>query len=319
MRSILLTLGQGLSAHLQVPLPYLLYRAQVRYEEDLRGLQDIRSTLNTSNSLATRHSEGGRQDERPSSAHALPPRDASRLASSIRQRTPISPSQRPSSRSTLPHRLAREHGSATLTLSHKPGVMLNEPPPRASSPASSQSSVSSDEAIDKAEEEERRQEEQEAVGRRLKELEKLMSGDMLGFARPPRIQPMPGPSTAVPRSPLREPVQRGDSASESTSISPQGSIPSIPSPPPESSSSQALSATPASATAASPALLSPLVPRSQHYPRRGVGVRARPSQRGSSHGSSASSFSDMSDAASISASALESALMSNIRGGGSRL
>ncbi|KAI0650945.1 hypothetical protein C8Q79DRAFT_945859 [Trametes meyenii] len=32
---------KGLASHLQVPLPYLLYRAQVRYEEDLRGLQGL--------------------------------------------------------------------------------------------------------------------------------------------------------------------------------------------------------------------------------------------------------------------------------------
>ncbi|RPD82760.1 hypothetical protein L226DRAFT_549369 [Lentinus tigrinus ALCF2SS1-7] len=32
---------KGLAQHLQVPLPYLLYRAQVRYEEDLRGLQGL--------------------------------------------------------------------------------------------------------------------------------------------------------------------------------------------------------------------------------------------------------------------------------------
>ncbi|KAI0677759.1 hypothetical protein C8Q78DRAFT_1074433 [Trametes maxima] len=34
---------KGLATHLQVPLPYLLYRAQVRYEEDLRGLQGLGS------------------------------------------------------------------------------------------------------------------------------------------------------------------------------------------------------------------------------------------------------------------------------------
>ncbi|KAI0787115.1 hypothetical protein BC629DRAFT_492842 [Irpex lacteus] len=33
---------KGLASHLQVPLPYLLYRAQARYEEDLRGLQGFR-------------------------------------------------------------------------------------------------------------------------------------------------------------------------------------------------------------------------------------------------------------------------------------
>ncbi|KAI0638705.1 hypothetical protein C8Q77DRAFT_449785 [Trametes polyzona] len=32
---------QGLATHLQVPLPYILYRAQARYEQDLRGLQGL--------------------------------------------------------------------------------------------------------------------------------------------------------------------------------------------------------------------------------------------------------------------------------------
>ncbi|KAF9226793.1 hypothetical protein BS17DRAFT_776144 [Gyrodon lividus] len=38
---------KGLATHLEVPLPYLLYRAQARYEEDLRGLQDIRGVFST--------------------------------------------------------------------------------------------------------------------------------------------------------------------------------------------------------------------------------------------------------------------------------
>ncbi|CCL98255.1 uncharacterized protein FIBRA_00249 [Fibroporia radiculosa] len=36
---------KGLATHLQVPLPYLLHRAQTRYEEDLRGLQGISGVL----------------------------------------------------------------------------------------------------------------------------------------------------------------------------------------------------------------------------------------------------------------------------------
>ncbi|KIJ20467.1 hypothetical protein PAXINDRAFT_178910 [Paxillus involutus ATCC 200175] len=44
--------GKGLATHLEVPLPYLLYRAQARYEEDLRGLQDIRGVLSTPASTA---------------------------------------------------------------------------------------------------------------------------------------------------------------------------------------------------------------------------------------------------------------------------
>lgn len=307
------TSGQGLSAHLQVPLPYLLYRAQVRYEEDLRGLQ----ALNTSNSLAPRLSDAGRQDEQPSNAHPLPQRGGSRLAYSARRRTPTGAQHHPSPQPNLANRLIRGQESASnMTLSQRRGVSASELQPRVSSPISSHSSESSDEA-DRAEEEERR-EEQEAVGRRLKELEKMMSSDMLGFARPPRLKPSAVPSAVGQRSPLRESVQPGDSTSDSGATSPQGSIPSIPSPPPDSqsqSSSQAMSHTqatlPINPPTFSPSRLNPQL-------RRGVAL-VHPSQRGSSHGSSASSFSDLSDAASVSASALESALMSNIRGGGSRL
>ena len=35
--------GEGLAAHLQVPVPYLIYRTRTRFEEGLRGLQGIRS------------------------------------------------------------------------------------------------------------------------------------------------------------------------------------------------------------------------------------------------------------------------------------
>jgi hypothetical protein len=208
-----------------------------------------------------------------------------------------------------------------MTLSHRRGVTPSELPPRVPSPTSSHSSESSDE-LDRAEEEERRQEEQEAVGRRLKELEMMMKSDTLGFARSPRLKPSAGPSTLSQRSPLRESVQREDSTSDSGATSPQGSIPSIPSPPLESqsqshSSSQAMSSTQA-ALPANPPVRQPS--HTNPLPHRGVTVvRARPPKVTSSHGSSASSFSDLSDAASVSASALESALLSNIRGGGSRL
>ncbi|KIJ69885.1 hypothetical protein HYDPIDRAFT_104538 [Hydnomerulius pinastri MD-312] len=71
----------------------------------------------------------------------------------------------------------------------------------------------------------------------------------------------------------------------------------------------------------SPPALSVRNARGQAHTRQGFGALgaggAGVSEGESNHGSSASSFSDLSDA-SLSASALESALMSNIRGGGSR-
>src|SRR4051794_26630043 len=38
-------LGPRLSEQLGTPLPYLLHRAQARYEEDLRGIRDFPGTL----------------------------------------------------------------------------------------------------------------------------------------------------------------------------------------------------------------------------------------------------------------------------------
>ncbi|KAH7887471.1 hypothetical protein F5I97DRAFT_1925920 [Phlebopus sp. FC_14] len=85
---------KGLAAHLQVPLPYLLYRAQARYEEDLRGLQDIRGVL----------SGGG--GTTPSSAPATIV--APGLTTSPRSiDTPLPPLS-----SQQPHRNASSHGLA---------------------------------------------------------------------------------------------------------------------------------------------------------------------------------------------------------------
>jgi len=107
----------------------------------------------------------------------------------------------------------------------------------------------------------------------------------------------------------------------SSADSPQGSIPSIPSPPPEVRTRSPMTRHFGPAKSTSPPAVStrsvwgrtaakPIVTR----PRPGGHV----SERGSEMGSEASSFSDLSDA-SLSPSALESALMSNMRGAGSRL
>lgn len=37
--------GKGLAAHLEVPLPYLLYRVNARFQEEIRGLKDIQDIL----------------------------------------------------------------------------------------------------------------------------------------------------------------------------------------------------------------------------------------------------------------------------------
>jgi len=306
----------ALSAHLQVPLPYLLYRAQVRYEEDLRGLQDVRSTLSVSSPGAAR-TDVARADERVSSGIGTA-RGTSRPASSSLRGRP--PSSRPPSQSTPANKLLKD-----IDLSQKRNSTPTGAPRRVSTPPISEPSES-DEDIEKEEEEARRQEEQEAVSRRLKELEKMMSSDLLGFASSPS-RPRTGPSLNVvqPSSPLRETVRQGEgtSASESPVTSPQGSIPSIPSPPADSQSPTFSSQSSSQVATTLHPNVAPVSPQSrgwrQQSPRRGLAVKAIHSHRGSSQGSAASSFSDLSDAPSVSASALESALMSNIRGAGSRL
>ncbi|GJJ07229.1 hypothetical protein Clacol_001429 [Clathrus columnatus] len=300
----------ALSAHLQVPLPYLLYRAQVRYEEDLRTLQDVRTTLTGSNSLATANRTT--ETERPNSS--LPVRNLTGgVTSSLRRYTPINGRIR-----TPSHKLTHQETIPSMIVQPTQNT-----PNRIATP---ESSGSDEEEMDAMEEETRKLEEEEAVGRRLKELEKMINSDTLGFVRAPKPPSRInlGSSQDQTRSQLAESVRREDSVagtSESSVASPQGSIPSIPSTPTESRSptgSSALSSVQATTTL--PQNHQPQSPSqaqsSRHNSRRGF---PRSTQHANSQGSAASSFSDLSDAPSISASALESALMSNIRGGGSRL
>jgi hypothetical protein len=182
-------------------------------------------------------------------------------------------------------------------------------------------------------------EEQEALDKKLKHLTKLITGDALGFVRSPRPQGK-GKEIDRGRTPPRA-MQRsfrgGELSSRSQSVSsassPQGSIPSIPSPPPESQSQSPISRHLSPSKSSSPPTVSPRSVRGQSHMRYGPMVGRTVSEQGSNHGSSASSFSDISGRcsrllsllsnlnycfadASLSASALESALLSNIRGGG---
>jgi len=129
----------------------------------------------------------------------------------------------------------------------------------------------------------------------------------------------------------REEQNRDHSASVSSASSPQGSIPSMPSPPPETQSP--ISRRFSTNKSSSPPTVSTRNARGQSHMR--YTALAGLSEQESSHGSSASSFSDISGTffgssscvlevnvvvdASFSASALESALMSNVPGAGSRL
>ncbi|KZW04177.1 hypothetical protein EXIGLDRAFT_716175 [Exidia glandulosa HHB12029] len=291
---------QGLSAHLGVPLPYLLYRAQARYEQDLKGLQHVGGALSGTPQVVPRALPGDEDRPRP------------RISTGA---VGVKPAV-----STSPTRLRHSGGSSsTFTLKQRRSHARMTPlPPKPPSPVESESDDDeSDQA--EAEEEEQRREEQEMITRKLKDLERMMSADMLGFARSPRRTNVQR-STSLPVSPERpaahpaSPTQQAGNTSSSTSSSVRGSIPSIPSPP---STSQTGSVH----TRSKPHSPSP---STRHF--RGLSIptarspaveRAMAIQRSSNHGSSASSFSDvdMSDA-SLSASALEDALMSNMKGGG---
>ncbi|KAI0068693.1 hypothetical protein BV25DRAFT_25525 [Artomyces pyxidatus] len=322
---------KALASRLGVPLPYLLYRAQTRYEQDLRGLQDIRGALDPS---------GAGRPQLPDDPLSPTDRDRpgllrkdsgrlsslARLSSSARLTTPLGVRARLNSLSNASARMSRPSSSSVLTL--RGAHRKDHAPFKPTSPLSSESESDDDAA--REEEADRRAEEQEALDSKLRALERLMTGDTLGLVssvREERRDSGKGKSPLVrgrnrSRSPPRGGLQRSDvnvlsrshSQSISSASSPQGSIPSMPSPPPEARSQHLSPDDKAGSTTA----VSQGHARGQHHKRYPVSVRQKASEMGSHTGSSASSFSDLSEA-SLSGSALESALLSNIRGNGSRL
>jgi hypothetical protein len=199
---------------------------------------------------------------------------------------PQTPIIRPTDR---PTHLERRISTQTLmeTITAKTKVTL-PPQARRASPTLSEGSESSEE--DPADLDAKQEEEQDALSRRLKELEQKMTRENLGLVHdpPPSAPGSVGSETRSARSLILNP----DKQSESSSNSPQGSIPSIPSPTSGSqSSSQILHSQKQYSANVSPT-------RSPHFaqgrsPRYGH-IRPRPSERGSTQGSTASSFSDIS-------------------------
>jgi hypothetical protein len=288
--------GKALAARLDVPLPYLLYRAQVRYEQDLRGLQVIKGSL----SPQTAH-DGPQQAEAPSDAGSLPvfPRKTSgtnrrdslsKLTTSIRLTTPLGVRARLNSLSSNSPSRANRPSSSVLTLrNHR----RDQTPFRPASPLSSESET--DEEYERREEAERRLEEQEALDKKLKNLQTLLTGENVGLVssvsehgKGKERQTLGRFASSSP--PQRVPMDAGASSrsqSISSASSPRGSIPSIPSPPPESSQSL----TSKHASPAKPTGPSTTIPvgqtKTQPLLRYGPSVNA-------TAGSSASSFSDLS-------------------------
>ncbi|KAH9977746.1 hypothetical protein BGW80DRAFT_1283971 [Lactifluus volemus] len=294
-----------LASRLEVPLPYLLYRAQVRYEQDLRGLQVIK----VGPQQAEEPEAGEVPNHRRSGSNVSHRESLAKLTTSIRLTAPLGVRARLNSLSSnSPSRMNKPSSSSVLTLR---GHRRDQSAFRPGSPLSSESETDGED--ERREEAERRWEEQEALDKKLKNLQTLLTGDNIGLvssvsegrkARGPQSQ-----GRFAPGSPPQIVGMQTGTSSRSQSISsassPRGSIPSIPSP----ESPQSLTSRHASPT-------KPTTPTSAGQNKTQPILRYGPSVKATS-GSSASSFSDLSEASLN--SELESAFSSNIHAGGSRL
>jgi hypothetical protein len=174
-----------------------------------------------------------------------------------------------------------------------------QPPPRSSSDESSDS-----EEINKSEEQDRQMEEQQTLDRKLKDLEKMMTGERLGLVRNTRAKDKgiargrvgSRSGSASTRSQYRSLDSSTRSESVSSAGSPPGSIPSIPSPPPEPQTQSPMRKHMTPGKSSSPPALTSRSALGHSHIRYGglVGMAAQSSDSASNHGSSASSFSDLS-------------------------
>ena len=282
----------GLATHLQVPLPYLLYRAQTRYEEDLRGLQGIKVALSPTNpDLSAASPSPDNLTARPTPVPRL-----SGQITSTRLTAPLGLRARLNSLTPAPLDISPMVSSSSIvTLQDRPPGRLFRRPILPSHPSSAGSDDDSEAELDASEQAERRLEEQEALDQKLRNLQTMITGDKLGLVRSSR------PRQRTER-PFKDP-QRAlsnytslDSSSPSTSSvgSPHGSIPSIPSPPPERQQMQQPTRGPTVvAKSSSPPAISPRHAHPQGFGRL-IGMVQRNSEKDSNNGSSASSFSDLS-------------------------
>ena len=302
--SKLTLLGAGLSAHLEVPLPFLMYRAQVRYEEDLRGLQgNLGASVLATPGTPRPTLQTKLPDKRPSSVLRSP-----LLGLRTSQPPPLSRGSTPVG--TPRNRLASLHksplglqGSQMSPLLTSNSALLDRPgstrgplpgspltirrPPSPPSPRSPSSSSSESDEGEREKEENRQQ-----VDRQLKQLEKMMSSQLLGFARPKGE-----PSKARERMTLSmvKETRRSDDPTSSAS----SSVPSIPSPPPERRADAFLpSSTPRGVPRGGALGMNTRATRSPPHSPSGQVLRnkviGKHAERASNQGSSASSFSDIS-------------------------
>ena len=290
--------GKVLAARLDVPLPYLLYRAQVRYEHDLRGLQVIKGSLSPNPAHdGTQNAEAPLDDTAnlPSFPRRFPGagrRDSlSRLSTSVRLTAPLGVRARLNSlTSNSPSRTSRPASSSVLTL--RGGHRRDPTAFRPASPLSSESET--DDEYERREEAERRLEEEEALDKKLKNLQTLLTGDNVGLVSSvsehgKAIESQTSQGRFAPSSPPQRARTDASVSSRSQSISsassPRGSIPSMPSPTPESPQSVTSKHTSRSSPA-NPAGPSATTSQAKAQPLLRYGPATA--------GSSASSFSDLS-------------------------
>ena len=281
-----------MASHLQVPLPYLLYRVNARFQEEIRGLKDIQGALSPTLT-------------QPIENHDFPSGDkpltvAGRIVggsglSSSKLGSPLGVRARLISLGNNSPRPKKATSSSTLTYQAPKRAIASLRP---ESPSSSSGDTDSDELAIKEEEADRTAEEEDALSRKLVELQKMMTNEALGLVSGARLKNKTtdrGTSTPLStRSTTSSKMDTLSSRSASQSISgassPQGSIGEIPSPPLGSQSPvrKALSSkSPSPAAVSSRSALA-------HAHRRYGPLVDRTADYGSSIGSEASSFSDLS-------------------------
>ncbi|KAG8949247.1 hypothetical protein FRC04_008849 [Tulasnella sp. 424] len=192
----------GLSKHLGVPLPYLLYRTQLRFEEELRGLRDV----GTSGLQLPGPSTQGATGLQLYPTDRLPKVESTQRVSNNNTPSNLSlpVAQTPSLRSAgtsaaptptrfatpVPPRIAtgRPTGpsESTMTLTQRPSMVPLSARGRGtpmSPPRYSEDTEASSSSVEEPREDD---EPEQQLGRRLQDLAKLMNSGMLGFATQPR-------------------------------------------------------------------------------------------------------------------------------------
>ena len=281
--------GKGLASHLEVPLPYLLYRVNARFQEEIRGLKDIQGALSPN-----------------SPQHQFPSIDTNETKVSIPKLATVLPLDVRARLDSLSNIATSRHkkistSSSITTLQDVATRRVFEALKRPISPTSSGDEAdSSDEEAVKEEEAERVAEEEEALARKLAQLQKMMTNEKLGLVNG-TVRQRAGrsaPLSTISGGNYRQDALSSASASTSQSISsvssPHGSIPDIPSPPPERNGNTA-GHTPRNRPS-NPS--SPPRASGRNTLHQQVNTRRRPlvdpGSDLSSHGSEASSFSDIS-------------------------